>query len=262
MRYYDQHLHTYFSPDSSETFEKYLEQSDLPVVTTEHIDFFSPYQANDDVIPDYEGYSQRIETLNEQYDNRLLKGIEIGFTYPDRQRIEQFLAGKSFDIKLLSIHHNGRHGFMTLNHDVKDLNIHLKEYFTLMLEAVKKAPYANVLAHFDFGLRGYDAVKVEDLYNSEDLLLQIFKRMVENNQALELNTRSMYRYDNEHLYDYAIDLFKSVGGEMFTVSSDAHVARDYQLRFADAFQKLRNHGVNQLVVFQKGEPHFVDMPTE
>lgn len=260
MQYYDQHLHTYFSPDSKETFERYLSQSNLPVVTTEHIDFFSPHQSNDDVIPDYDGYAQVIEALNKKYDNRLLKGIEIGFTYADRKKIETFLEGKEYDIKLLSIHHNGRYGFMTLNHDVKDLTTHLEEYFGLMLDAVKHAPYANVLAHFDFGLRGYDNVSVEDLYSSEEVLTNIFKVMVENNQALELNTRSMYRYDNDHLYDYAIDLFKSVGGEMFTVSSDAHVAEDYQLRFDDAFNKLRNHGVSKLVVFKKGQAHFVDLP--
>src|SRR5699024_11307645 len=61
-----------------------------------------------------------------------------------------------------------------------------------------------------------------------------------------------------YLYDYAIGLYKSVGGDMFTVSSDAHVAGDYQLGFEEAFNKLRNHDVNQLVVFQKGVPHYVD----
>src|SRR5699024_11278825 len=120
-----------------------------------------------------------------------------------------------------------------------------------MLEAVRNAPYANVLAHFDFGLRGYDAVKVEDLHDSEDLLLQIFETMVSNEQALELNTRSMYRYDNDHLYDYAIDLYKSVGGDMFTVSSDAHVAGEYQFGLEEAVKKLRNLDMNLLVVFHK-----------
>ncbi|XJS11378.1 histidinol phosphate phosphatase [Aerococcaceae bacterium WGS1372] len=260
MRYYDQLLHTYFSPDSSEQFENYLNQSDLPFVSTEHLDYFSSNQSNDDVIPDYEGYSQKIDQLKSNYDRPILKGIEIGFTYPDRHRIESFIQKKDYDIKLLSIHHNGRHGFMTLNHNTKDLQIHLKEYFNLMLEGVKHASYANVLAHFDFGLRGYDNVLIEDLYPSEKTLTEIFKTMIAQEQALELNTRSMYRYDNDHLYDYAIDLYQSLGGKMFTVSSDAHVASDYQLHFNDAFNKLRSHNVNQLVVFQKNQPIFVDIP--
>lgn len=260
MQYYDQHLHTYFSPDSKERFENYLVQSDLPFVSTEHLDFFSPIQNAKDVVPDYNGYTDTINELNKKFDNRLLKGIEIGFTYPDRHRIKSFIEGKDYDIQLLSIHHNGRHGFMSLNHDVKDLQLHLKEYFGLMLEGVKNAPYANVLAHFDFGLRGYDNLSVEDLYQSEDILREIFKTMVKQDQAMELNTRSMYRYGNAHLYDYAIELFQDIGGEMFTVSSDAHVAQDYQLQFSDAFYKLEEHGVDKLVVFQKQEPTFVTLP--
>lgn len=260
MRYYDQHLHTYFSPDSSESFENYLNQSDLPFVSTEHIDFFSPSQGIANIIPDYKGYVDTINQLNQVYDQRLLKGIEIGFTYADKNRIEDFLANKDYDIKLLSIHHNGRHGFMTLNHDTKDLQTHLEEYFGLILQAVQYAPYANVLAHFDFGLRGYDDVRVEDLYPNEKTLIEIFKTIIKQDQALELNTRSMYRYDNAHLYDYAIDLYRGLGGKMFTVSSDAHVASDYELHFEDAFNLLKTHNVDQLVVFQNGEPTFVNIP--
>lgn len=260
MRYYDQHLHTYFSPDSSETFKNYLKQSNRPVVTTEHLDFYSPLQKRDPVIPDYEGYTKKIDELNKEYDGRLLKGIEVGFTYPDRQRIRNFMKGKEFDIVLLSIHHNGRYGFMDLNHDTKDLTEHLDEYFNLMLQGVQHVPEANVLAHFDFGLRGYDDVAVEDLYPYEKVLTQIFKTMIKNNQALELNTRSMYRYNNVHLYDYVIDLYKSLGGEMFVVSSDAHVAEDYQLQFDEAFSLLEKHAIHQLVVFKEREPHFVELP--
>lgn len=76
MKYYDQHLHTYYSPDSIETFENYLKQSDLPVVTTEHLDFYSPEQKIDDVILDYAGYTERIkqrlrESFTQRYRSRI-----------------------------------------------------------------------------------------------------------------------------------------------------------------------------------------------
>lgn len=262
MRYYDQHLHTYFSPDSRETFENYLSQSDLPIISTEHLDFFSSLQKLDDVVPDYEGYSATVAQLNERYDHRLLKGIEVGFTFDDRCRIEEFLQGKQYDLKLLSIHHNGRHGFMTLNHQQKPIDLHLDEYFHLMLQAVEQAPYANVLAHFDFGLRGYDNVQLSDLERKEAVLTEIFRRMIQQDQALELNTRSMYRYGNAHLYDYAIALYKQLGGQLFTVSSDAHVAKDYQLNFKEAFEKLRQHDVKKLAIFQNDEAILVPIPEE
>lgn len=260
MQYYDQHLHTYFSPDSTETFENYLKQSDLPLVTTEHLDYFSSLQNMPNVIPDFDGYSATIRELNETNNQRLLKGLEAGFTYDDRHRMKDFVDGKDYDIILLSIHHNGRHGFMHLNHDTRSLPDHLHEYFDIMLKGVQNTPYANVLAHFDFGLRGYDNVSIEDLAPVEDKLTEIFKTIITNDQALELNTRSMYRYDNAHLYDHIIGLYRSLGGKMFTVSSDAHVAADYQLHFSDAFSMLKQHDVKELVVFKNQEPTFVTLP--
>lgn len=260
MNYYDQHMHTHFSPDSVETFEHYLERSaGKNLITTEHLDFFSTEQASDDVIPDFYGYSAEIERLNQLYGNRILKGIEVGFTYPDKERIQKFLKDKDYDLILMSIHHNGKYGFMQLSNDDVPLENQLKEYYNLMLQGVREFKNANVLAHFDFGLRSYE-VSVAELRIVEPKLMEIFKEAVQQDMALELNTRSMYRYGNAHLYEYAIDLYRSVGGTLFTVSSDAHVVEDYELRFKDAFTMLREHGVDQLAVFQKQQPTFVELP--
>lgn len=260
MHYYDQHMHTHFSPDSVETFEHYLERSaGKRLITTEHLDYFSAEQASDDVIPDFEAYSAEIERLNQLYGNRILKGIEVGFTHPDKERIQDFLKGKDYDLILMSIHHNGRYGFMQLGNDDVPLEEQLEEYYSLMLQGVREFKNANVLAHFDFGLRSYE-VSVAELKTIEHKLVEIFETAVQQDIALELNTRSMYRYGNAHLYEYAIDLYRSVGGTLFTVNSDAHVVEDYELRFNDAFDMLREHGVEQLVVFENQQPTFVEIP--
>lgn len=259
MQYYDQHLHTYFSPDSKERFERYLDQSDKPFVTTEHLDFFHPYQQKENVVPDFEKYSATIARLNGQYDNRILKGIEVGYTHRDKAEIEGFLKEKDYDLVLMSIHHNGSHNFMMLNNDDIPLEKQLNEYYTLMLQGTQNFPQANVLAHFDYGLRNYQ-VSVEELWQVEGLLKKIFKQIIANGTAMELNTRSMYQYGNAPLYDYAIGLYRAVGGELFTVSSDAHVVEDYELRFDDAFAMLRKHGVEELATFQKQTLKMVKMP--
>lgn len=260
MKYYDQHLHTHFSPDSREEFENYLSQSDLPIVTTEHLDYFGPRINMKDSILDYEEYVKTINELNERYDNRVLKGIEVGFTRNDLHNSKAYLADKDFDIMLLSVHHNGLHGFMTLNHGTRDLQEHLDEYFTLLLEAVEHFPEANVLAHFDFGLRGYDDVTIADIEPIKDKLVEIFKKMQDNEQALELNTRSMYQYGNAHLYEHVIELYQSVGGKLFTVSSDAHRAEDYRFNFDKAFAMLEKAGVEELAIFQKQKLHLAPLP--
>ena len=57
--------------------EDYLTNYDGYVVTTEHFDLANPVTKVDD-IPDYEMYSQTIDSLNKRFGNRVLKGIEIG----------------------------------------------------------------------------------------------------------------------------------------------------------------------------------------
>ncbi|MGP6139855.1 MULTISPECIES: hypothetical protein [unclassified Jeotgalibaca] len=259
MQYYDQHMHTYFSPDSQERFENYLALSDKPLITTEHMDYFSPDQAKDDVIPDYEGYCKTIDQLNATYQNRLLKGIEIGYTKDDVDKINAFMKDKDYDLVLLSIHHNGHYNFMKVSNRDVPLARTLDHYYDLMLEGVRALPFANVLAHFDYGLRSYD-VSVADLKTVENQLLTVFEAAAQNELAFELNTKSMYQHGNFKLYDYAIDLYKEAGGRLFTIGSDAHKVADYEGNFEDAFNMLKNHDVSELVVYQKRQAIPVEIP--
>ena len=86
----DHHLHTYFSYDSTAAFEDYLKVSDGEIITTEHFDISNPETSRDDV-PDYDNYSRTIDDLNQKYDNRLKKGIEIGYYQPREAEIINFL---------------------------------------------------------------------------------------------------------------------------------------------------------------------------
>ncbi len=62
---------------------------------TEHFDLANPVTKVDD-IPDYEMYSQTIDSLNKRFGNRVLKGIEIGYIASEKDRIIDYLADKDF----------------------------------------------------------------------------------------------------------------------------------------------------------------------
>ena len=259
MDYYDQHMHTHFSFDSEEEFENYLKLSNKFVVTTEHLDFHNPITHFQNNYPDYFAYSKKIEDLNQLYSNRILKGIEVGYTQADSKSIKEHLSSQEYDIVLLSVHQNGQFDFMedaVLEHSLEET---MEEYFQLMLKAVEGFSQANVLAHFEYGLRRYE-VTVEDLRKVEPLLKKIFNKSIENDLAFELNGKSMFKYNNAHLYEYGIDLYKSLGGKYFTVGSDAHVVQDYEYHFKEVFEVLKQHGINQLTVYQKGKPILVKRP--
>lgn len=254
MNYYDQHLHTHFSYDSEADFVPYLEAFDGMVVTTEHFDLANPVTHQDDA-PDYQAYSQTIDELKKTYGNRILKGIEIGYIASEKERILDYLADKTYDIKLLSVHHNGQ--FDYLDDFVADMNPQeiIPVYLSQLEEAVATIP-ANVFAHFDYGFRLFN-LSVSDLQTFEPQLTRLFQAVIAHDLAFEVNAKSAYLYNNLALYDYAIDLYQALGGTLFTIGSDGHKLAHFRLHFDDLFDLLHQKGITELVTYQNGKPTMV-----
>lgn len=258
MTYYDQHTHTYFSPDSRETFENYLDQTDGIIVTTEHLDFRGPRSYGEDMVLDYKEYSETIDKLNKKHGGRIRKGIEIGYTTESEEKIREYLEGKKFDVKLLSIHQNGVYNFMSTAIDDLDPKDVMEEYYKLCIEAVENMENINVLAHFDFGLRQIKA-DLSDLKKFEPLLKELINLLIKKDIALELNMRSMYDYNNLDLYNYMIDLYLELGGNRFSLGSDCHSINQYRYHFDDAIDLLKEKGVNKVIQFENGQGYFEEI---
>lgn len=238
----DNHLHTHFSYDSDAAFQDYLESFDGEIVTTEHYDVSNPYSKQDDV-PDYEAYVAEIADLNATYGNRIKKGIEIGYYQPREADIIAYLADKDFDLKLLSVHHNGVNDY--LDEEVADMDKHtiMQEYLDTLEYAIGRVE-ADVLAHFDYGFRLFD-VSVEELKTYEEQLRRIFKKMIDHGLAFELNSKSMYLYNHEHLYVYALDLVKELGCHKYSIGSDGHKLEHFRLQFDRIQKMLQEKGIEE-----------------
>lgn len=250
MVIYDQHMHTYFSPDASETFEAYLKQTTGPIVTTEHLDFHDCYNGGQDSVLNYDDYSKKIKQLNTQYDNRIRKGIEIGYTKDSHQQIADYLKGKEFDVQLLSVHQNGEYDFLQPVVKEKEAHDVMDEYFSLLLEALENFPTANVLSHFDYGIRLFD-VSVEDLQDYQEVLKAVLQKVIDNKMAFELNTRSMYQYGNVALYEQMISWYLALGGSSFSLGSDAHSIDYYGFYFGETMTLLEKYNISKVTIFEQ-----------
>lgn len=242
-------MHTHFSPDSAESFENYLEQTDGLLVTTEHLDFHDAYNGGVDTVLDYAAYSDKIDALNAIHDGRIRRGIEVGYTPESHARIMSYLEGKTFDVILLSVHQNGRYDYLQPIIDEMDPKAVMQEYFQLCTEAVRQVDGANIFAHFDYGIRRLP-VTVDDLREFEPLLKGLLNAIMAKKMALELNTRSMYEYNNADLYRYMIGLYLEMGGSSFSLGSDAHSIQKYRYHFDDAIALLHELGVTELTLFK------------
>ena len=165
-----------------------------------------------------------------------------------------------YDLKLVSIHQNGRFDYMDDQVLTMDKFKVATMYFDQMLQVLKSFPDGHILTHFEYGLRRFDFSAQELEEHFEATLRQIFELVIQRELAFEVNAKSFGRYQNAPLYEYAIPLYQSLGGKLFTLGSDAHVAQDYRLLFPEMSQLLRKFDVNQLVVFQGNERYLTDLP--
>ena len=230
----DNHLHTHFSYDSDARFEDYLDHYTGDIVTTEHYDLSNPYTKQDDV-PDYEAYSREIAMLNQEYGNRIKKGIEIGYYQPREADILAYLADKDYDLKLLSVHHNGTNDYLDDEVADMDKDTIIQEYLDKLEYAIGRVE-ADILAHFDYGFRIFD-LTVDDLKAYEPQLKRIFQKMIDYDLAFELNSKSMYLYGKEPIYRYALGLVKELGCHKYSIGSDGHKLERFRLAF-DKIQDL------------------------
>lgn len=250
MEIFDQHLHSNFSFDSTEPLINYLANfPDNPIVTTEHLDYQNPAADFHDSVPDYAAYCREQELLRQHYGNRVYTGIEIGYTPAAEKLILTYLQAHAFNLRLLAVHQNGQFDFMQPAVKAYPVREVMRIYYCLLIEALESPVPADILAHFDYGLRQFDLTPATLLKTCGDLLDRVLDLVLKRNLVFELNTKSMYRYHHADLYAAVIDRYLDRGGRRFSIGSDAHSLQNYASHFTAARQLLLNKGVHQIVVF-------------
>ncbi|WP_336162228.1 histidinol-phosphatase HisJ family protein [Fusobacterium polymorphum] len=248
---FDQHVHSSFSFDSNEDLENYINVSNnSDIITTEHLDFENPIINYKDSSIDYLKYVGQIKNLNKKYSNKFFLGIEIGYTPNSEKRIEDFLKDKNFNLKLLSIHQNRNYDYMCVNKKLISLEVLIQEYFEQIIQALESSIEFNVLAHFEYGLRMID-ISVTDFDNLASVFLnKIIELIVKKEIAFEVNTKSMYKYKKENLYNYMIEKYIKKGGRLFTLGSDAHNIREYAYKFDEVKKFLLSKNIKEIILFK------------
>ena len=248
---FDQHVHSSFSFDSNEDLENYINVSNnSDIITTEHLDFKNPIINYKDSSIDYLKYVGQIKNLNKKYSNKFFLGIEIGYTPNSEKRTEDFLKDKNFNLKLLSIHQNGNYDYMCVNKKLISLEVLIQEYFEQMIQALESSIEFNVLAHFEYGLRMIDISIIEFDNLASVFLNKIIELIVKKEIAFEVNTKSMYKYKKENLYNYMIEKYIKKGGRLFTLGSDAHNIKEYAYKFDEAKNFLLSKNMKEIILFK------------
>ena len=81
-------------------------------------------------------------------------------------------------------------------------------------------------------------------------LNKIIELIVKKEIAFEVNTKSMYKYKKENLYNYMIEKYIKKGGRLFTLGSDAHNIREYAYKFDEAKKFLLSKNIKEIILFK------------
>ncbi|QGG48456.1 histidinol phosphate phosphatase [Heliorestis convoluta] len=223
---FDTHIHTRFSTDSTMTIEEAIavaEKKGIGLIVTEHLDLEYPEPGSflfdlDEYFSEYERY--RGESL------RL--GVEIGMLEGLHDQNQQIIEAYPFDYVIGSVH------------VVDMIEVHTEEfsrlgskrkvyekYFQAMNCCLENYDSIDSLGHIDYVAR-YARYPDKEIYYDElqEHIDAVLKTVAQKEKAIEINTRRLTKREIIEALIPIYKRFRTLGGTMVTLGSDAHKAAD------------------------------------
>lgn len=264
----DFHLHSSHSGDSDTPMESMIlrgiELGLTHMCFTEHNDFDYPVisgESENIFLLNTDSYLYDLITYKRKYEDqiKLLFGVELGLQ-PHLMR-ENAIYAKSYDFDFIigSSHvcHRKDPYYPSFFEGRSEEDAY-REYFTSIIENIKKFSNYDVYGHLDYVTRygpnkdtNYSYQKYQDLFD------QILKLLIEKGKGIEINTGGTYKGMRElHPCTDVIKRYHELGGEIITVGSDAHDPSHIAAAFTRAADILKECGFRYYTIFEKRTPEF------
>lgn len=263
----DLHMHTSSSFDGHYSAAEMCEaavNAGLSVITfTDHfdVDFFEAHRLGERQVTSYED----VVSAQAAFAHRLkvLVGIEVGQGTYEPELTKKSLEKYDYDFIIGSIHNLRKTpDFCELdytNMTIDEVYGLLDKYFEEMHLLAKWNGF-DTLAHLTYPLRyimGNYGIKV-DLKKYSDIVDEIFKTVIANGKALEINTSGLRQKIGVTMptVDY-VRRFKELGGELLTIGSDAHFTEHVGAGINEGFAIAEAAGFEYVTYFEKHKPVMV-----
>lgn len=272
MKFFDNHTHSQFSPDSKTTVEELVSSASnigmSGISITDHLDLGAPKRIKKDKsapepLPFVFSPAEQQEEINavaQKFDIDVFKGIEIGLQPAEINNIRNFIAPYNFDVVIASIHFvDGEDPYYGNYYLQKDYTRAYRRMLELIYQTSLSFPDFDILGHFDYIVR-YSPYKEKEIKFSDfgDYLEPILRFLAHEGKALEINTKTYIDYNGHTpLLDAKIlKMFKLYGGEMISLGSDSHDANMVANNFEKYAEIIKKSGFKYLVYFKERKPCF------
>jgi len=270
MNIFDNHMHSQFSPDSTNTISDLIKEGINQglggISITDHHDFDVPSSEenldfNFDIAAQQKAIDEAIR--NVATDFKVCKGIEIGIQEHCIEEIEKSMKTADFDIVLLSVHHiDGLDPYYGSYYKPYDYITAYRHYLETIYACMRKFDNFDVMAHFDYIVR-YAPYEVSSILYKDfsDIIDEIFKFLIFNGKFFEINTKSYQRFGNRlvTLDTNILKRYVELGGEIISFGSDSHKAGQVGIRFQEYKDLVQQNGIKYSVYFDKRKPHMIKL---
>lgn len=261
----DFHVHTCMSFDSQADIAQVIEQAihlGMPYLCiTDHHDI--DYEEGQFLL-DAETYYNTLQQYQKDYKDRiqLLIGVELGLQPHIKKEADAFLASVPFDFVIGSSHViNGIDPYYPHIWEKHSTEEVMTMYFENILENLSVHDNFDVYGHIDYAIR-YASEKDKN-YSYEKyqwILDKILKKLISLGKGIEINTgglRNGLRSTNPCFE--IVKQYRTFGGEIITIGSDAHIPGDIGADFSTARQFLLDSGFKKYYIFRNRTPYAIPL---
>ena len=193
----------------------------------------------------------------------LLCGIELGQPLQAPEAAAAITSRPELDFIIGSHHMNlGAADFYWQKYNGmsrEELDRLLRDCFTQMLEMCRLADF-DVLGHLTYPLRYIvgDCGIDPEMSRYDEIIREIFKTLISRGKGIEINTSGLRQKIAQTLpsLEY-VRLYRSLGGEIITVGSDAHCAADLAFGISEGISLARAAGFDRITYFESRRPKFI-----
>ncbi len=264
-------MHSSFSADSTVEPELIINQAInnglSHIAITDHLDYLW-YDAKELYEFDLDEYFKVLSDLKNKYADKidLNIGVEFGFrneadcVEPIKKYWEN-VKKYPFDFIIGSTHlyDHGDPYYESFWANKSSRQV-IREYYEAMYENFTNFDGYSVAGHIDYVTRYVPKDIHYEITRDLDIIEAILKLIIENGHGIEINTSRLNKGFNKPNPDPIIlDMYKSLGGEIITIGSDAHKLGFVGGNFDRAVEYLKAAGFKYYSIFKNMKPEFIEL---
>lgn len=261
----DYHVHSKNSFDGEEDIKDLIvsavKAGIKEICITDHFEGYEEIKPKHEFL--FEKSKEDILDIKDEFINKIkiLYGVEFGQIHFEQKLCEDIIKRNDFDFIIGSVHNikNDKDLFY-VDYSNEDPNLIFKQYLIEVNKTIKTDCF-DVLGHLTYPVRYMkrDGVDIK-LNNFYDEIKEILKIIIEKGKGIEINVSGLRHIMNEPMPNIAIlKLYKSLGGEIITIGSDAHRSIHVGVLIKEGYEILKESGFSYITVFEKRKPEFIKL---